>query len=577
MRLLAPFAVALMLAAPAVAARNIVVFVADGLRYGSVTPEDAPNMHRLKTSGVDFANSHSMYPTLTTVNASAIATGHYIGDTGNFGNYIYIGARPLPLDNWTSVPDLEDNAALAAMNRRFGGNYLGETSFLAAARAHGYQTAAIGKVGPSRIQDTTAAADGNETLIIDDETGRTDVLARPAWFTDAMKSAFVDNETPPKSAPNIAQEVQLMRATTRIVLPHFAKTKRPFALVFWSRDPDTTQHDARDSIGEYSPGINGPSGRAAVHNADTMLGELLAALKTQGLDGNTDVFVTADHGFYTITRASETSPSAKAGAAPGEARQLDPAFLAKDLGDALTLKVTQITSKTSGNAALGDDATDPQVVVASNGGSDLIYLPGDNAKALVPNIVAVLARHDYVSGIFVNDRFGPVPGTLPMSAVGLIGTARTPQPDIVVSFRTFALDCADKLMCTVGVVEGSRVAGQGSHGALTRAATRNFMAAIGPDFKAGYVDQAPVGNADIAPTLAKIAGFALRSVGKLKGRVIGEALTGGAEVTATRKTLISEPGPGGVRTILNEQAVGDTRYFDAAGFSGRTVGLTSRP
>jgi hypothetical protein len=28
-------------------------------------------------------------------------------------------------------------------------------------------------------------------------------------------------------------------------------------------------------------------------------------------------------------------------------------------------------------------------------------------------------------------------------------------------------------------------------------------------------------------------------------------------------------------TLLNEQRLGPTRYFDAAGFVGRTVGLTS--
>ena len=70
---------------------NIVIFVADGLRYGSVEPGNMPNMARLKSEGVDFTNSHSLYPTVTTVNASAIATGHYIGDTGDFGNTIYAG------------------------------------------------------------------------------------------------------------------------------------------------------------------------------------------------------------------------------------------------------------------------------------------------------------------------------------------------------------------------------------------------------------------------------------------------------------------------------------------------------
>ena len=77
------------------APHNIIIFVADGLRYGSVTQENMPNMFKLKTEGVDFTNSHSLFPTVTTVNASAIATGHYIGDTGDFGNALYTGTPML--------------------------------------------------------------------------------------------------------------------------------------------------------------------------------------------------------------------------------------------------------------------------------------------------------------------------------------------------------------------------------------------------------------------------------------------------------------------------------------------------
>jgi len=36
---------------------------------------------------------------------------------------------------------------------------------------------------------------------------------------------------------------------------------------------------------------------------------------------------------------------------------------------------------------------------------------------------------------------------------------------------------------------------------------------------------------------------------------------------------VSPPGDGDLRTIVNMQFVGKTRYFDAAGFPGRTVGL----
>src|SRR5690242_11329790 len=155
---------------PAKPARNIIIFVADGLRYGSVTPENMPNMYKLKTEGVDFTNSHSLFPTITTVNASAIATGHYIGDTGDFGNTIYTGI-PMISGHGSPVAGLEDDTVLAEMNQKFDGNYLNEETLIARARAQGFETAVIGKLGPTRIQDSTAAPDGSQTLILDDRTG----------------------------------------------------------------------------------------------------------------------------------------------------------------------------------------------------------------------------------------------------------------------------------------------------------------------------------------------------------------------------------------------------------------------
>src|ERR1700749_818775 len=102
---------------------NVIIFVADGLRYVSVTPKSAPTLWRIKSQGVDLTNSHSLYPTITTVNASAIATGHYIGDTGDFGNSLYVGA-PMLSSNGSSVPYLESNGVQTEMAQKFGGNYL---------------------------------------------------------------------------------------------------------------------------------------------------------------------------------------------------------------------------------------------------------------------------------------------------------------------------------------------------------------------------------------------------------------------------------------------------------------------
>src|SRR5262245_12135123 len=128
--------------------RNVLIFVADGLRAGSVNPTDAPTMNDIITSGgslngVNFSNSHSVFPTFTTPNAAAIATGHYPGDTGDFSNTIFTG---YPLFNTgsfsgktpgTPTPFIEDDQTLGDIDTHFGGNFLDEESLLEFARQHG--------------------------------------------------------------------------------------------------------------------------------------------------------------------------------------------------------------------------------------------------------------------------------------------------------------------------------------------------------------------------------------------------------------------------------------------------------
>ena len=61
--------------APPAGQRNIIIFVADGLRHGSVNATDTPALWHVRTDGVHFANSHSVFPTLTMPNAEASARG----------------------------------------------------------------------------------------------------------------------------------------------------------------------------------------------------------------------------------------------------------------------------------------------------------------------------------------------------------------------------------------------------------------------------------------------------------------------------------------------------------------------
>src|SRR5215468_2180630 len=75
---------------------NLILFVPDGLRALIVKPETAPAMAEVRDRGVNFKNPHSLFPTFTTANASAMATGHHLGDTGDFSNTIYTGFASLP-------------------------------------------------------------------------------------------------------------------------------------------------------------------------------------------------------------------------------------------------------------------------------------------------------------------------------------------------------------------------------------------------------------------------------------------------------------------------------------------------
>jgi hypothetical protein len=118
----------------------------------------------------------------------------------------------------------------------------------------------------------------------------------------------------------------------------------------------------------------------------------------------------------------------------------------------------------------------------------------------------------------------------------------------------------------VQISDSSLQEGQGNHGDFGRECTWNNMAAIGPDFKQGYVDRAPVSNADITPTLAKILGLDLPSKGKLQGRVIEEALTGKPDAPAPKTTsVLSDPDADhNLRTVLFLQQYGGQKYFETA-------------
>jgi hypothetical protein len=583
--------------------RNLILFVPDGLRALKVTPENAPAMAALRDAGVNFRNSHSLFPTFTMANASGMSTGHYLGDTGTFSNSIYTG-HPTPVQNGSPIPFIEHDQVLGDLDEQFNGDYLNEETLLKAARGAGFSTAAIGKVGPTLLFDHTERS-GTQSIILDDQTGSVDKDGRLIGIplSEEIKAALTaagmplttpgrgdngkagDAKTPGTVVANIAQQGYLADVATKVVLPMFKARNKPFVLVFWARDPDGTQHNTGDSLNVVTPGINGPTSLAAIRNTDNNLAQLRKTLDELGLSATTNIIVSADHGFSTISKESKTSTTIKGTYPDTPAGFLPLGFFAIDLSKALDLPLFDPNAKfaavadndypKAGNAFLGRDPAKPELIVATNGGSNLIYLPTAD-KALAARTVTALLAQDYVSGIFVEDTLGSFPGALPLSSINLSGKAVTPHPAIVVSFRSWSEGCAEPAACQVEIADTILRQGQGMHGSFGRGDTHNFMAAIGPDFKAGYVDALPVSNADVGITAAHLLGLTRKANGELIGRVMTEAMPNGVTPEAASDTMNSQPDAQGLRTVLQLQTVGKQRYFDVAGFPGRTVGLDAK-
>ena len=56
----------------------------------SITSEVAPNLTRLKNKGISYNHAHSVYPTVTRVNATSISTGALPSQHGIHGNSLYV-------------------------------------------------------------------------------------------------------------------------------------------------------------------------------------------------------------------------------------------------------------------------------------------------------------------------------------------------------------------------------------------------------------------------------------------------------------------------------------------------------
>lgn len=258
--------------------RRVLLMVWDGLRPDLVSEQVTPNLHGLAARGVRFAGSHAVYPTVTRVNAAAIATGMLPVRHG-IANNLFCLPEQLPgrVINTGLATDLELLRPVRS-GRVLPARTLGEYIHEAGGRS---VIVSSGSPGSTLLQHPEAMACD-------------DVIFHPA-FQVGLSLAEVEQRygaLPPKTMPNTAQN----RYITRLIADYLLAEVAPVYLAFWHCDPDHTQHQH---------GIGHPETVRSLRDADENLGTILTALDRLGLAGETDVLITSDHGFSTVVDGAD--------------------------------------------------------------------------------------------------------------------------------------------------------------------------------------------------------------------------------------------------------------------------------
>ena len=352
--------------------RIVVLMVWDGLRPDFVTQRDTPNLFRMAREGVRFDRHHAIFPTLTMVNATALATGAPPGVNGLEGNVFYVPAdaapavsNTVPFEAKPGAPTIAKDAqgqmvwaegARAIVNLNgadgFKGRLIGlDTITQEVAREGGY-VAVIGKQGPTSVFDNRVGTvvDGKDMLgePHNDYLFASDDLVEPMPASQKISSAM-----PPDSKTAIADEqrdLYFARLAVEDALPaakRAADAGRPALVVLWQHNPDLTQHIA---------GLGTIPAMEALTLCDNNLMRLRAAIDALGIAGKTDLIVVSDHGFATIK-----------------------------------FRIVLSEMLVAAGIKKSHDSTD--VIVAPNGGADLVYLSPsefptpDSRRAVLQKIV----------------------------------------------------------------------------------------------------------------------------------------------------------------------------------------------
>jgi arylsulfatase A-like enzyme len=252
------------------------LIVIDGLRPDYVTDAVMPNLTALGRRGVVFTRHHSVYPTVTRVNASSISTGAYPEAHGLMGNSVYF-PRVDPA-KFLDTANRDHLLAIAkAEGRLLTAPTLGESLHAVGRKM---LVVSSGSAGSSFLNNHTLS--GGAILHYQ--------YVLPPELAEEMKTV---GPPPAENAPS-ALDRYAVDAFLKLGLPRVD----PSVTIMWLSGLDATAHDR---------GMGAPETIAVLRHVDGEIKRVEDGLKAAGLYDGYNIWVTSDHGFSTHTGAIDVA------------------------------------------------------------------------------------------------------------------------------------------------------------------------------------------------------------------------------------------------------------------------------
>lgn len=431
-------------------AAKIVVIVFDGLRPDMVTPERMPNLHAYAAKNLWFTEARSVFPSMTRVATSSIATGAMPERHGIVGNaFLYPDVtRDFVLDTSRA-----DDIALA--ESVLEGPFITAATFADALAAQDKTMAVVhtGSSGSAYAINPRAASHGHWTFsVLGEAHTRT-----PQAVREAVERF---GPLPPRNLPRFEEIDYAARVFTEMVLPDL----NPDVALIWFNEPDTSFHYRF---------IGSDETRAVMTHADAAFGRILAAVAARPDADDVAILIASDHGQISSSGA------------------IDLAGLLTDAGHP---------------AARAAEREINGATLAITGGNmgEIRVLDGDLARR--DAVARWLMQQDFV-GMVMTPSDDPVQGAVEGTfSTALVGLQHARVPELVYVLRS-SLEQDPHGLPGLGLITGGVPVGGGMHGGLNRHELNTVLILAGLAAKGPGRSDRAAGIIDIGPTILDLLGL----------------------------------------------------------------------